>query len=137
MLAESFAHFRRCGENRRECILFWTGPLDQPDLVDEVEHPFHRATSVSCEVDSAWVTSFFFQLRRERRTARIQLHTHPDEAWHSQTDDTYALVPAPGFLSLVIPNFAAGAVSLEDAFLVEMSATGEWEPIELTTLQTP
>ncbi len=39
---------------------------------------------------------------------RVQVHTHPFEAGQSGIDDAFALVPAPGFLSLVIPGFATG-----------------------------
>jgi hypothetical protein len=137
MLTESFAHFRRCGDNRRECVVYWTGPADRHGVVDQVEHPLHRATRFSYEVDSAWVTTFFLQLRHQKRTARIQLHTHPGLAGHSETDDTYALVPASGFLSLVLPNFAGGTVSLDAAFLVEMTSSGDWAPIPLSSLDAP
>jgi hypothetical protein len=136
MLAESFAHFRRCGANRRECVVYWTGPRDEPGVVDRVEHPPHQATRASYEVDSAWVTSFFLRLRQEQRTARIQLHTHPGEAGHSETDDRFSLVPAPGFLSLVLPKFGAGPPSLDAAFLAEMTAAGDWNPLPLSGIDT-
>jgi hypothetical protein len=58
----------------------------------------------------------------------VQVHTHPRRASHSRTDDIFALAPATGFLSLVIPNFGLGRVSLEGAVLVEMDASGEWIP---------
>jgi hypothetical protein len=134
MLAESFEHFRRCGENRRECVVYWTGPRDEPDVVDRVEHPLHKATRASYEVDSAWVTSFFLLLRRDRHTTRVQVHTHPNGAGHSETDDRFSLVPAPGFLSLVVPNFGAGPASLDEAFLAEMAAGGGWTPIPVSNI---
>ena len=134
MLAESFEHFRRCGNNRRECVVYWTGPRDDLRVVDRVEHPLHQATRVSYEVDSAWVTSFFLHLRRDRRSTRIQIHTHPGGAGHSETDDRFSLVPAPGFLSLVVPNFGAGSAALDEAFLVEMTAGGGWSPTPLSTI---
>ena len=34
-----------------------------------------------------------------------QVHSHPTEAYHSETDDRYAIVTADGSLSLVVPNF--------------------------------
>lgn len=126
VLAESFGHFRRCGRGRRECVVYWTGPLAEPQLVDQVVHPIHVATPFGYEVDSGWVTAFFGQLRQQRRSARVQVHTHPGPAWHSQTDDLFALAPAPGFLSLVIPDYGCGPVSLDNAYLTGMDHDGNW-----------
>lgn len=130
MLTETFEHFRRCGGGRRECVAYWTGPLDHLGRVDSVAHPAHRSTAGGYEVDSSWVTSFFLSLRRDRRRARVQVHTHPGQAGHSGIDDRFALVPASGFLSLVIPNFGLGPVSLDGAYLVRMDDMGNWLPLE-------
>jgi hypothetical protein len=37
-----------------------------------------------------------------------QVHTHPTEAYHSDTDDHFPLVTLLGALSIVIPDFACG-----------------------------
>src|ERR1700731_3927011 len=134
MLAESVEHFARCGAGERECVVYWTGPRDRPDFVDQVIHPVHKSTRFSYEVDSDWVTKFFLILRDDRRAARIQLHTHPGEACHSQTDDRFALVPAPGFLSLVIPDFAGRDNVVDGAFLAEMTQAGTWVEIPIGRL---
>ena len=36
----------------------------------------------------------------------IQVHSHPTEAFHSDTDDNYPIVTTLGGLSLVVPDFA-------------------------------
>ncbi|MET8063069.1 hypothetical protein [Micromonospora sp. NPDC005313] len=128
VLTESFRHLRDCGAGRRECVLYWCADQDEPDLVTRSVHPVHRAGRAGYEVNSDWVTQFFLDLRRSRETVRVQVHTHPREAGHSGTDDRFALVPAAGFLSLVIPNFATGPVSLADTVLVEMGDDGDWKP---------
>jgi hypothetical protein len=126
VITETFRCLRECGADQRECVTYWTGPRDEPDIVDRVEHPRHRASRVGYEVDSAWVTMFFLQLRETARLARAQVHTHPGPAGHSDTDDDFALVPAPGFFSLVIPYFAAGRIGLDGAVLMEVDADGTW-----------
>lgn len=35
-----------------------------------------------------------------------QMHTHPTDAYHSSTDDTFPLVSLPGAFSVVVPYFA-------------------------------
>lgn len=139
VLETTFEHLRRCGAGRRECVAYWTGPLDEPGHVDRVERPLHRATVHGYEVDSAWVTTSFLALRDQRRTVRLQVHTHPGRAGHSETDDRFALVTAPGFLSLVIPDFALGPVGFDGAVLVALGENAEWEaqPISAIEVLTP
>jgi hypothetical protein len=133
VLDSSFAQLRACGAGRAECVLYWCADLDQPDLLTRAVHPVHRAGPAGYEVDSAWVTGFFLGLRSDRQTVRVQVHTHPREAGHSRTDDRFALVPATGFLSLVIPDFAAGPAGLGGTVLAQMQPDGTWaaaDPLE-------
>jgi hypothetical protein len=54
-----------------------------------------------------------FQMNRsfyqEGEIAAGQVHTHPTDAYHSETDDHFPLVTLRGALSLVIPDFAKKA----------------------------
>lgn len=43
-----------------------------------------------------------------------QIHSHPSEAYHSETDDAYPIVTVLGGISVVVPNFATGAIDLTD-----------------------
>jgi hypothetical protein len=126
MMASTFAQLRNCGQGRNECVVYWTGPRKVPGAVDGVILPEHEAGPEWYEIESAWITSFFLELRRAGRTARAQVHSHPTLAWHSCTDDRYPLAPGPGFYSLVVPRFAAGPVGLDDAYLAEVGTDGTW-----------
>ena len=136
VLVDSFSIFRRCGAGRRECVSYWLGPLDSPRIVDEVVHPVHKAGRGGYAIDDGWLTAFWFDLARRSKSVRVQVHTHPGEAFHSATDDEWAVVHTPGFLSLVIPRFAQGPIGLEGAYLAERIATG-WRPVEITTYLHP
>jgi hypothetical protein len=96
-------------------------------MLTRAVHPPHRAGRGWYEVDPPWINRFFLDLRRLRQTVRVQVHTHPGEAGHSRTDDRFSLAPAPGFLSLVIPYFAAGPAGFHEATLVRMRGDGSWE----------
>jgi len=126
VLDDSFRQLRECGAGRAECVLYWCASLDHPNLLTRAVHPVHRVGYGGYEVDSGWITQFFVQLRRVRQTVRVQVHTHPGEAGHSWTDDQFSLVPAAGFLSLVIPDFAMGPAALGDTVLVRMEPDGTW-----------
>ena len=50
-----------------------------------------------------------FELNRDLAASGLrliaQVHSHPQEAYHSEADDRYAIVTAEGGLSLVVPDF--------------------------------
>jgi hypothetical protein len=130
VLDSSFRQLRECGAGRAECVLYWCASASQPGLLTRVVHPVHHAGPSGYEVDSAWVTRFFLELRRNQEAVKVQVHTHPREAGHSATDDRFSLVPAAGFLSLVIPDFGAGPAGLAGAALVRMQPDGTWAPAD-------
>jgi hypothetical protein len=119
MVSATFAFFRACGGGQRECVAYWLGPIAQPDIVNEVIHPEHMSARGGYQLSDAWLTRFWFDLARRGKSVRVQVHTHPHAAFHSATDDAWALVDTPGFLSLVIPNFGQGPIGLDAAFLTE------------------
>jgi Prokaryotic homologs of the JAB domain len=130
VLELSFQHLRRCGAGQRECVVFWAGPLSEPGRVDQVLHPRHTASVGGYEVDPTWISELWLDLARERQTVRVQVHTHPGATFHSSTDDDFALVHTPGYMSLVIPDFAGGAVGLKGSYLTARAADGNWNELD-------
>jgi hypothetical protein len=130
VLERSFEQLRHCGGARRECVVLWTGPLAQPGLIDDVVHPAHTASAVGYDIDPAWIGQLWLELAKHARTVRAQVHTHPSSAYHSSQDDAHALVHTPRYLSLVIPDFASGPISLVDAFLTERGSDGSWHELD-------
>lgn len=120
VLEESFEQLGRCGAGEHECVMYWLAAADKPDAVLRAVHPAHSAGAFGYEVDSAYVNELFLTLRTTAEAVRVQVHTHPRAAGHSSVDDNFSLVPATGFLSLVIPDFACGPVGLAHCHLVEM-----------------
>ncbi len=138
VLKRSFEHLRACGAGRTECVVYWIGSRDQPGHVDEVVHPRHTASAAGYDVDPAWIGELWLDLAARGRTVRSQVHTHPGSAFHSGRDDHLPLIHTPGYLSLVIPNFAQGAVGLRGAHLAERSPQGHWiarDPQQLIEVQ--
>ena len=124
---------RRCGNGRDECVVYWTGPCDELG-VDQVVHPVHRVGAYGYVIDERWLQTFWVDLARQQRTARVQVHTHGGQAFHSDTDDRFPLVAVPDFLSLVIPRFAADVSLPDDAYLVALQDSGSWRSLPLEVL---
>jgi hypothetical protein len=103
--------------------VLWASPWDAPHIITQVIHPLHQAHAGGFALNESWLNSFWFDLAQEKLGVRIQVHTHPGEAFHSPTDDAFPIIHTVGFLSLVIPNFALGPVGFEEAFLTESKRT--------------
>jgi hypothetical protein len=131
LLERTFLHFRNCGEGRRECQALWVGPWAHPHLITEVVHPRHNASPVGFQLENEWLSEFWTHLSVENLGIRVQCHTHPGAAYHSATDDAYPILHTPGFLSLVIPAFAAGPVGFDHAFLARIDEQGRWREVRI------
>lgn len=129
LLSETFGHFRKCGKGHHECQALWTSAWRDPEIITEVVHPAHIADVGGYLVDQKWLNTFWLTLADSDRGVRVQVHTHPREAFHSQSDDAFPIIHTPGFLSLVIPNFGTGPVGFENAYLAEIVPNGRWRQI--------
>lgn len=62
-----------------------------------------------------------------------QVHSHPGDAYHSDTDDHFPLVTLRGALSLVVPDFARGGIaSMKRWAWYRLSGYGRWHPLSHT-----
>jgi hypothetical protein len=122
----TFRTLRECGRGECECAVYWTGPADT-DLVDGLEHPVHTRSPFGYEVDSNWLTELWKRLAVSKRSIRVQVHTHPNEAFHSASDDKWPIVSQVGFISIVIPDFASGKASLDGVWVGCLQENGKWQ----------
>jgi len=127
LFEKTFEHFRQCGGGRRECQVLWVSSWDAPETITDVVHPRHLAHSGGFQLSSDWINQFWLDLARTNRGIRVQIHTHPFEAFHSHIDDAYPIIHTTGFLSLVIPDFGLGAIGLDRAYLTEIDESGKWQ----------
>ena len=131
LLAETFEHFRTCGQGRRECQVLWTGPWAQPETITAAVHSAHCSHAGGFQIEDAWLNAFWVALAERHEGVRVQVHTHPHEAFHSPIDDAYPIVQTLGFLSLVIPDFGIGPVWFDNAYLCEITESGGWRMVSI------
>lgn len=131
MIEETFATFRSCGAGERECQLYWASSWDDPLFLTDVVHPRHKSSFHGVTLESAWISKFWLELADRGLGVRVQVHTHPGEAFHSDTDDAFPLIHEAGFLSLVIPDFAAGPIGFKRAYLTEIQPDGTWKQVPI------
>lgn len=131
MIDETFAAFRSCGAGKRECQLYWVSSWAEPAQLTRLIHPRHKSNFAGLTLDSEWISHFWLDLADQGLGVRVQVHTHPGEAFHSATDDAYPLIHEAGFLSLVIPGFAMGPVGFQEAYLTEIQPDGRWQQVRI------
>jgi hypothetical protein len=131
ILDETFAHFRGCGGGKCECQVLWVSPWEAPETITRAVHPEHEAHDEGFVLDDRWLNDFWFALARANLGIRIQVHTHPGEAFHSPTDDAFPIIHTTGFLSVVIPNFALGPIGFGDAYLTEIQEDERWRQVPI------
>ncbi len=55
-----------------------------------------------------------------------QIHSHPQEAYHSETDNQYPIVATVGGISIVVPRFASDSISINYWAVYRLSSDNIW-----------
>ena len=113
---------REAGADGHERFALWTGTADtEVFAVDHLYVPeqqgyrFDDGLCVHVEADALHELNVW--LYRNEQLLGVQIHTHPQEAYHSETDDTYPIVTTLGGLSIVVPRFCQDGL-LCDGFAI-------------------
>jgi hypothetical protein len=125
------SHLRSTGQQGFEGMALWAGRLegDYFQVTDAVipqqqGHRTEHGLAVSVPGDELHRINIW--LHRNRLRLIGQIHSHPTEAYHSDTDDQYAIATALGSLSIVVPDFAVRPFQLEDCAAYRLSTRPWW-----------
>ncbi len=124
---------KAAGDHRRECVVLWLGQR-QCDAVHirEAYRPEHIAEADRFHIPPAAMARLMEHLRAKRFMVAAQVHSHPEEAFHSKADDAYAIVRHVGALSFVLPAFArrtTASTFLADTALYELAPGDLWKEV--------
>lgn len=98
----------------KEKVLLWLGRKSEDGyIVEEVFEPLQITDDDFFWIPEEGMNDLMAKLRTTRKMIVAQIHTHPEEAFHSLADDTWAVVRHRGAYSLVLPHFAS-AINLEN-----------------------
>lgn len=135
-------HLREAGVAQCEGVAFWAGQLAadvfevQAALVPaQIQTRSEDGVAVTITGDELFRMNVW--LHKNSMTVVAQVHSHPGEAYHSETDDDFSIMTQGGGLSIVVPDFARGPFALETAAVYRLDARGKWRelsPNELTAL---
>jgi hypothetical protein len=123
----------------RECVVLWLGKREAGvQRVLEVYRPIQRAAADYFEIPRNGMVELMNRLRTHGLFVASQVHTHPEEAFHSLADDRWAIVRHQGALSLVLPWFATTTTLdnfLDVAAVFQLGTSDAWLQVEDTVLR--
>lgn len=127
----AFAQLRLAGSRREEGVALLLGHRRENIFeVTETYEPAHVASKVEDGLYYAIDSEALYQLNKKlyegKQKLFAQIHSHPEEAYHSVADDIFAVVTTVGGLSVVVPNFATGPVSLSNCAIFRLSEQNKW-----------
>lgn len=123
---EAHDYLRRVGLQGAEGFALWAGVLqDEVFRVTHtripVQHHLRTDDGILVVVDSDELLRTNLWLYERGLILVAQLHSHPTDAYHSETDDALPIVATVGGLSLVAPDFARRPFSLADYAVYRLS----------------
>lgn len=135
VIARGYDFMRAAGKMRLEGMVLWAG-LQQGKIftVTELIIPEQRGLStpdgVCAIVDAPELQRLNMHLYRNSLKLIAQVHTHPGRAYHSDTDDHYAIANTVGCFSLVVPNFARQNYLLRECAVYRLNAHAQWVEVD-------
>ena len=118
VLAQTLAVLQRAGRNGNEAFVTWGGLVRDDGATlqivsavvpDQRAHQTPDGLLVTVEGQSLFEVNRALYKRGEILAA--QVHSHPDDAYHSSTDDCFSLVTLTGALSVVVPRFGTDGLN--------------------------
>nr|WP_246812747.1 Mov34/MPN/PAD-1 family protein [Ensifer sp. ENS07] len=128
------AHLADVGRSGYEGLGLWVGHVaDETANVQRALIPQQRlirsAAGVGVYVDGTELHRLNMWLFENGLRILAQIHSHPTDAYHSDTDDENALATTVGSLSLVVPDFARGPADLLQTAVYRLNRAGKWVEI--------
>ncbi len=120
---------RDAGTHGVECFVLWVGRADGNRF--QVHHAWVPAQRAYRMPDGLCITVDGDELHRLNKwlyghtmTLGAQVHSHPTEAYHSDTDSAYPIVTQRGGLSIVVPDFGRRGLRGRGVKSYRLDATG-------------
>jgi hypothetical protein len=129
---------REAGTSGYERFVLWTGSVrDERFSVEHVYIPDQRSyrgeDGLHVRVDAPELNRLNRWLYENKQLLAVQVHSHPKEAYHSETDNRYPIVTTLGGLSIVVPNFGRDGIRSSGTVAYRLSAEG-WVLIDAASL---
>ena len=132
---ETDLQLRAAGRHRAECFVLWSGVHDQDAFRVRTAHvprqvAYRFEEGLCVRVDGDELHRLNVWLFKNHEQLGVQVHSHPTDAYHSETDDTYPIVTVRGALSLVVPEFGRDGVRGDGVASYRLGVSG-WNELSV------
>lgn len=131
----SDAALKAAGKDGYELFVLWTGRTKGDRF--HVEHAyiprqrsFQGESGLHVRVEAEDLNALNRWLYQNKQQLGVQVHTHPDTAYHSKTDNAFPIVTTLGGLSIVVPNFAEQGIGCPGTAIYRLAEDG-WSEINI------
>jgi hypothetical protein len=137
ILAGAVGTLAEAGQAGHECFVVFGGKLDADgrrltftSALRPAQTPHRTPHGLLVTVDGRALFSVNQKLRERGEILAGQIHAHPTDAFHSDTDDHRPLATLLGALSIVVPDFALSGLSSRDRWAwLRLVGPGEWHVV--------
>jgi hypothetical protein len=129
ILEDSERSLRRAGRDGCELFVLWSGRR-RGESFEVLAGHVPRQTSLRTKkgllvrIEGDALHKLNTWLYEHGHTLVAQLHAHPEDAYHSETDDTYPIVTQLGGLSLVAADFCRDGLVSDSTAAYRLSEEG-------------
>lgn len=140
-LKKAFDFLRSAGDKRVEGIALFAG-FDEGStfFIKEVVIPQQKSyileQGLMYAVDGDELHKINVWLYENKMKLIAQIHSHPQEAYHSSADDRFPIVDTYGGISIVVPDFATGKVTLKETAIYRLSMSKTWDKLTLVEVDS-
>lgn len=130
-LAAAYEHMREAGKHHVEGVALFSGK-ENGDVfqIEKTIIPKQEAMSLEdgllYSVGGDELHRINVWLYENKMSLIAQIHSHPGRAYHSGTDDAYPIVATVGGLSIVVPDFASGAIDINMCAVYRLQHEKGW-----------
>jgi hypothetical protein len=135
-----YEHLRKAGREGVEGVALWAGThnsnvFEVKSTIIPKQKGYRIEDGLLYSVDGDELYQINQWLYENKMTLIAQIHSHPGEAYHSETDDRYPIVAVLGGISVVIPDFGFRRPDVKDWAVYRLMPSKQWvrQPQEAIT----
>ncbi len=111
IIEQTEAILQDAGRSNCEAFVLWSGTHDETAFqVRSLHYPpqtaYRTPDGLLVRVDGDALHALNAWLFENQETLAVQVHAHPTDAYHSETDDSFPIVTTLGGVSVVAADFA-------------------------------
>ncbi|MCG2592998.1 Mov34/MPN/PAD-1 family protein [Ramlibacter sp. XY19] len=135
VLTDGYESMRLAGKLGLEGMVLWAGQQEGTlfqvtQLIVPKQRGLRTADGLCAVVDGDELARLNVHLYRNSLDLVAQIHTHPGAAYHSETDDKFAIATTIGCFSIVVPSFAVRDFPLAECAVYRLDDAGAWNEVD-------